>query len=129
MAEASDGFHEFGLAVPLHPGDAKDLAGTHLERNVAHRHAAALPFGRQSLHFQHDALGMGRALGHLQNDLAPDHHLGKRRLRGLFRQRLPHHATVAHGHDAVRDLEHLAQLVRDEDERVPRPGQPAHDAK
>ena len=65
-----------------------------------------------------DSPGVARRLLHPQQHLAPHHQAGEARLRGaLGRQGLDQLAAAQDG-DPVGDVEHLVQLVRDEDHRL-----------
>src|SRR5712692_8398768 len=62
--------------------------------------------------------GPGRLLVHAEQDLAADHHGGDRLLVRLRCDQVTDHLASPHHRDPVRDLEHLAQLVADEDDRL-----------
>ena len=72
---------------------------------------------------------MRRALLDLEDDVAPDHERGEALLRRVLRVGGPDDATVAQHGDAVGDLEHLAQLVRDEHDRLALVDEAADDAE
>ena len=77
------------------------------------------------LELQQRLAGRARLLLDAQHDVAADHHPRQRRLVGAGGlDRADRLAAPQHG-DAVGDLEHLVQLVRDEDDRGPVVAQPA----
>ena len=66
---------------------------------------------------------------HLEAHLPADHHLGELRFGGGLRIALADDLAAAQHADAVGDLEHLAQLVGDEDERLAGVAERADDAE
>ena len=107
---------QLGLAVAVDPGDADDLSRAHLERDVANGRQPALVEDIEVLHLEQGLPGLGRLLVHLEEDLPPDHQLGQLLLgRAFTRKRLDHLAAAENRHP-VGDVEHLVQLVADEDD-------------
>jgi hypothetical protein len=115
LAQPGDRLHELGLPVAVHPGQADDLAGTDLERQAPHGREAALVEHLEILHREQRLAGAALLLVQPEEHLAADHEPREARLRGaLGRDRVHLLAPPQHRHP-VGDLEHLAQLVRDED--------------
>src|SRR3954465_7033689 len=72
----------------------------------------------EPLHLQQRRPGLRRLLGDAEEHVAPDHHAPVSLLRrALGRHGLDLPAAAPHA-DAVGDLEHLPELVRDEDDRL-----------
>ncbi len=113
---AHDGLDQLGLAVALDPRDAEHLAAVDRERDVLDERAAVGRPDGEALAGQHHLVGHGRLAGLRGRQLAAHHQLGElpggdlRRLHGGHRRTAPDHG------DLVGDLEHLVQLVRDEDD-------------
>ena len=87
-----------------------------------------LPLQVEILGDEHRLAGVRRRAVDAQRDRAADHHLRqlrRGRLRGFARADRP--PAVNHG-DAVADGRHLAQLVRDEDDRIAALAQPVEHA-
>jgi len=110
---------ELALAVAGDAGDADDLAAAHRERDAAQRGQTAVALGVQVVGLEyHLPRRPGARLATVLLDLAPDH----QRRQGLGgrarRRRGRDDAPAAQHRDAVGDLEHLVQLVRDEDDRA-----------
>ena len=69
--------NKFGLAIPLHPGDGKDLTAPNLERGVVYGESTRVIENVEPLHLE-DRLGnvrLGAADGELH--LTTNHHFGK----------------------------------------------------
>lgn len=119
-AHAHDGVDEFGLAVALDARDAEHFAlvdgeGDAVEHGAHHTVGVG---GRQPqvLHGQHRRVRYGRLPGLGRGEFAAHHQLGEllagggRGVGGAHRRTAPDHG------DLVRDRQHLAQLVGDEDD-------------
>ena len=117
-SEASDGVHEFGLAVSVDAGDADDLSACTVERHAPHLLDASVVTDSQVLDPEQrltDSTGlfstrsstsrptMSRAS---RSSVAP--------AAGTVSTFLP-----SQDRDSVGDLEHFVQLVGDEDDRHP----------
>ena len=125
-AEPDDRLDERALAIPFHARDAEDLAGLHRERHVVHRARAPLAGDDEIAHLERGHRGGRRCIrarvlrGRVSREhhIAPDHcardRRGARARRGEARDGPPR----AHHGDRVRDLRHLVQLVRDENDRA-----------
>ena len=119
LHQAGDRVDQLRLAVAVDAGDADDLAGSDLERDAAHLLDAALVADVEILDGEQHVSRLRRRLLDAQEHLAADHRAGERRLgRALAGHRLDLLAAAQHG-DPVGDLEHLVQLVADEDDRLP----------
>jgi hypothetical protein len=116
-AQAGDRLDELGLAVAVDAGDADDLAGAGVQREPLDGLEPAVVGDVQVAHLEHRLLRVGGVLLHAQEHLATHHEAGQALLgRALARHRLDGPAAPQHG-DAVGDVEHLAELVGDEDDR------------
>ena len=114
-----DRVDELRLAVAVDPGDTDDLALPDLERDAVHLLDTSLVADVEIGDLEERNTRRGIRLLDLEQDLATDHEPREallRRARG--RQRLDHLAAPDHGH-TIGDVEHLAQLVADEDDRHP----------
>ena len=90
----------------------------HLEREPADGGQPAIVLDLEPVHLQQRRARRGRLLGDAEQHVAADHHAREALLRrALGRHRLDLLAAPQHAH-AVGDLEHLAELVRDEDDRL-----------
>ena len=119
VAEAGDRVDQLGLAVVVDAGDPDDLAGAHLERDAAHLLDPAVVEHVQVLDLEQRLAGLRHGLLDPEDHLAADHQLGEAGLgRALARHRVDLLAA-AQDADPVGDLEHLVQLVGDEDDRHP----------
>ena len=107
---------QFGLAVALDASDREDLAGPNLEVYPIHNDVSGPICDRQPRNLQAALAGLGRILLHLELDRTPDHERRELVCRILGRSLGDDLAVADHG-DAVCDLAHLAQLVRDEHDR------------
>ena len=119
---------QLGLAVPVDSGDADDLAGTNLEGHAAHLLDAAVvatPTGPPPRAGRRPAsagcFSTRRSTSRPTIARASDSSVAPS--RGTVSIVLP---ASEHG-DAVGDLEHLVQLVADEDDRDALPAQRAQD--
>ena len=118
---------QLALAVSVDACEADDLSRAHLERDPAHRRQPALVEDVQILHLEQRLAGLGRLLVHAEEHLTPDHQRGQLLLgRALARKRLDLLAAPEDRHP-VGDLEHLVQLVADEDDGHALAGQRAQD--
>ena len=72
-AHPGDRLDQLALAVALHAGDAEDLAGAHGEVDAGHDRHAAVVGDRADRAPPAPPCRAARALGHLEDDLAPDH--------------------------------------------------------
>ena len=113
-----DGPHQLALPVALHPGQAVDLPGAHLKAQVLQHQVAARRALAQAPHFQDHLTGGGRRLVHVQEHGLAHHQLGDQRLGSLRAQQGLHHLAPADHGDAVGDVQHLVQLVADEDQAL-----------
>ena len=119
VPEAGDRVHELALAVAVDPREPDDLASAHLEADPTHRLEAAFVEDVQILDREQRLRRLPRALLDPEQHLAADHQAREALLgRALLRDGLDRLAAPKHG-DAVGDLEHLVELVRDEDDRLP----------
>lgn len=119
-AHAHDGVDEFGLAVALDAGDAEDLALVDGEGDaVEHGTHHPVRVGRgqpQSVDGEHRRVRDGRLAGLRRGQLTADHQLGELLGRGVLRIGGAHGRTAPDDGDLVGHRQHLAQLVRDEDD-------------
>ena len=117
--QARERVDQLGLAVPVHAGDRENLAGADVERDAAHLLEAAIVEDLEIVDLEERVARRRGRLVHAEQHLTPDHHpreaLLGRALRGHGVDRL---AAPEH-RDPVGDLEHLVELVRDEDDRLP----------
>ena len=117
-AQAGERLDELALAVVVDARDADDLARAHLQREPADRGQAAIVLDLELLDLEQRRARLGALLGDPEEHVAADHQAREALLRrALGRHRLDLLAAPQHAH-AVGDLEHLAELVRDEDDRL-----------
>ena len=117
VPQPGDGLDQLALAVGVDAGEADDLARAHLEVDAAHGGQPAVVDHVQVAHLEHRLAR--RVLGLLdpQQHVAADHQRGQAALgRALGRHRVDLLAAPQDRH-AVGDVEHLVELVRDEDDR------------
>ena len=109
----------FRLPVPGDACDTQDLARADLERD------ALQPLDPAAHHTQvvdlegPQSFGLGRHLLDPQQHLAAHHHLGQLRGRGIGGLDRVGHLAGRITADGVGDLHDLAQLVGDQDDRLP----------
>ena len=122
---------ELALAVAVDAGEADDLARAHRQRDAAHRgQPAVVAHVRGRGPRARGSFGARRRLLDAQQHVAADH---QPRQRSSVAPSVGHRvdllAAPQHG-DAVGDVEHLVELVRDEDDRrCRRPSAPAQHAE
>ena len=126
-AEACDRVDQLGLTVPVDPGEADDLARANAERDAAHLLDPAVVVDAEIRDLEERLRRLRRRLRDAQQDLSADHEAREALLRRALRgQRLDQLAAAEH-RDPVGDLEHLVELVRDEDDRLAARRQLSHD--
>ena len=117
--KTGQGLDELRLTVAVDTRDPDDLAGAHLQGHAADGRQLAVVEDVHVLHLQHGIAGLRRLLLDSQEHVAPNHEARKTLLgRTGSRKRLDL-LTPAEDRHAVGDLEHLVQLVADEDDRHP----------
>ena len=116
-AQPRDRLDQLGLAVPVDAGDAHDLAGADVERDASHGLEVTVVPDPQIAHLEHRPLGVCRRLFDPQQHLAPDHQLGQPLLGRVCAWHGLDRPAAAQHRDPVGQLEHLAELVGDEDDR------------
>ena len=129
MAQPDDRLHQLVLAVAGHAGDAEDLPGADLEGDVAHDVVTAVVADGEVGDAEHRLRRMALAAVDGELHVATDHQLGQVVLVGLARDAAADHLAAADDGDPVGDLQHLVQLVADEDDRVALCLQLAQDAE
>ena len=118
MAETGEGVDQLALPVVVDACDPDDLAGAHLERDPADLLDPAVVDDAKVLDLEERLAHRRRRLLDPEHDLAADHQL---REPGLGRALARHGVDLlaaAQDADPVGDLEHLVELVRDEDDRL-----------
>ena len=119
LAQAGDRVDQLGLPVAVDAGDRDDLAGADAERHAANRLEAAIVVDVKVVDLQQHVARLRRRLVDAKQHVAADHHPRQQRLgRARAVDRVDLAPAPQHG-DAVGDLEHLVQLVRDEDDGHP----------
>ena len=119
LAQPGDRVDELALAVAVDAGDADDLARAHVEGDAADGLEPALVAHLQVLDAEDRVARLRRRpLVDAQQHLAPDHERREAVLgRALARHGLDRLAAPQN-RDPVGDVEHLVELVRDEDDRL-----------
>ena len=125
--EAGDGLDELRLAVALHAGDGHDLACSNLEVEALDGHLQAVVADVQVVDPEHDLAGLCGSLRDDELDVAPDHQVRELLAGGGLRVGRPGDPAASEDHDLVRDLDHLVELVGDEDDGRARGGERADD--
>ena len=120
LAHPGHGLRQLTLTVPRNARDPEHLARTDGERNGLEGVSPTITGGGDALDVQHDVADRCLALPPSGDiDVAPDHERRERLRRRACRvDRGDRTAAAEHG-DAIRDLEHLVQLVGDHDHRMP----------
>ena len=122
-AQPAKGVDQLRLPVAVDPCDADDLTGFDVERDLAHLLDPAVVERGESLDREQRLPRLRPVLVDPQENVAADHQPRQALLRRpLCLERLDLLAAAEHG-DPVRDLEHLVQLVGDEDDRLALRGQ------
>ena len=117
VAQARERVDQLALAVVVDAGDADDLAGANLERDAAHLLDVAVVEHVEVLDLEQRLSGLRRGLLDAEHDLAADHQLREAGLGRAFARDRVDLLAAAQDADPVGDLEHLVQLVGDEDDR------------
>ena len=120
---AVEGTGQLGASRPDQPGHAEDLARAQIECRARHAGSGQLahrePDGR---------VAPGELLGRERRRQRPaEHRFDQRRLALHRRRRRPDDLAVAQHGDRVGEVEHLAQEVRDQEDRRPCSRQRADD--
>src|ERR1019366_10782151 len=126
VANASQRLDQFGLPVALDSREGDDLTGVDVEGHAVHRRQTAVVAYDEVANLHHRVARSAGLLFYGQDHVAAHHH---RRQLGLRVAGLghPHDPALADHRDDVGDLAYLAQLVRDEEDRLSRLLQGAHD--
>ena len=122
-------FGELGLSVARHAGDSEDLATANVEAHLAQRGQASRAARRHGAQLHDCFVGGCVPMLHRQLALLTRHQgrqLTRRHAGGGQRGDV---LTIAQHGDPVADLEHLVELVGDEDDRPPGRHQLAHHAE
>ena len=83
--QAGDAIDELALAVAVDTGDADDLSGADIKRDIVHSvFLVKLRVYAQVLHGQDDVPRLGLTFDHFQLDRTANHHIGKSLLVGVF---------------------------------------------
>jgi hypothetical protein len=117
LAEAGDRLDEFALSIALDAGDGQDLARPHDQVEVIDRVVATLVAHDEVAHLQDRLARLGRGAIDDELHVPADHHRGQLLEVRLVRGGGAGDGAAAQDGDAVRDLEHLVELVGDEDDR------------
>ena len=125
--EPEERLGELGLAVALHAGDGEDLAAAHVEADVVDDEVPDRVDDGEALDHECGLAELRLLLLHGELDGAADHERRELGVRGGGRGLADDLAEADDG-DAVGDLAHLAQLVRDEHDRGAALLELAHDA-
>ena len=124
---AADRLHELGLAVAGDADDRNQLARPHREARAAHGGKAEIALDGEIVDPQHRlAERPGRPAALAEVAIADDQ-AGKAADIDLGGRAAMHDAARAHHHEAVRDLQHLVELVADQHHGAPRSRDPPDD--
>ncbi len=119
---------ELGLTVPLDARDPEDLALPHLEAHFAHGREPPARERGEARHAENGLAGVRPGLVDVHEHGTADHELGDLLGGRLLRLDGPNLGPAAHDGHAVREGHDLAELVRDEDDRLPLVAEPPEDA-
>src|SRR2546426_1686247 len=118
---------ELGLAVAVHTGHPQDLAAADIERQPAERRPAALRRADELARLENDcAVSKRPPCLRRAGGPAARHRLGQRQRVSLRALRHLHEPAPPDHRDPIRGRQHLAELVRDEEDRPPLGGERAH---
>ena len=127
LAQARQGLDQLVLAVAGDPRDSEDLARTDIEADPLDGLVSAVV---RDMQVRDDESRLGRVRFTAVDDeldVAADHQRRQIVLVGLRRNPRAHHLAPPDDRDPVGDLEHLVQLVADEDDRVTLGGEASED--
>ena len=116
VPQAGHGLDELALPVAVDARERDDLAGAHLQRDAVDGGQVAVVEHVQVGDLERHVAGLALLLLDAQDDVAPDHHAREHRLVGAGGVDRPDALAAAQHRDAVGDLQHLGQLVGDEDD-------------
>ena len=128
LFEAGQAIDELGLAVALDTGQADDLPGVDLERDVPD--GILLVLGALHGDVFHVQYHLARLCGlfiDLKLDITADHHAGELLLGGVLDIHSSHILALAQDGAAVGDRHDLVELVGDEEDGLALLLEPAHD--
>ena len=96
LTQAGNHLSQLALSVAGDPRDADDLAGAHLDAEVAQRRDATIVLGANILHRKHHITGLDGVLLHREDHLAANHQGSELRLGDA------HRAHRGRSHPAAR---------------------------
>ena len=126
---AAEHFEELRLPVAGDAGDAHDLARRDVETDALQPLDPGVVLDAQVLDLEHSGADARRCLVDAEQDLAAHHQLGQLFGRGLGGLHGRRHLAPPHHADRVGHMHDLAELVGDEDDRLPLGLQPFEDAE
>ena len=115
-AQARDRLDELALSVSVDAGDPDDLSGAHVEGHAANGRQVTVVHDVEVLDLEQDVPRLGRRLLDPEEHVPADHHPRQLLLCGALARNGVDLLAPAQDRDPVSDLEHLVQLVRDEDD-------------
>ena len=118
VTEARDRIDQLRLAVGVDAGEPDDLASADGEADVANGLEPAVVVHVEVLDLEQRLPGMRGGLVDAKQHLASDHHPREPFLRRALRRNRVDELAAPQRRDPVGDLEHLVELVRDEDDRL-----------
>mmetsp|Transcript_6590 Transcript_6590/g.27250 ORF Transcript_6590/g.27250 Transcript_6590/m.27250 type:complete len:361 (-) Transcript_6590:4200-5282(-) len=125
-AQAAEHLQQLALAIARHASHADDLAGAQTQAHVLQRRHAVGMLQAQAGRLQAHLAGLDlQPFGPAQCDLAADHRFGERGLAPVGNRAGLDDLAGTHHRDRAAQAHHLAQLVRDEDQRRAQLLQPA----
>ena len=110
------GRRQLALPVARNPRDPHELAGADLEADAAHGIGSPVAHDAEILHDESRPADHAPGWMLLGGDLVSDHHLDESLPGCLGLWQRPDDVAVPEDGDAIREVEHLVDLVRDEDE-------------
>ena len=127
--EACDGFEQFALAAACDARDAEHLACVDGEGDIIKTLDAKLVVNRQPIDDKalRDVFRLGTV--DVQADRVADHHIGQRLLVGVLGGNIADVLALAQHRHAVRYVEHLMELMGDDDEGLAVRLHVAHDGE
>ena len=114
-AQTADHLSQFTLPIASHPGHANNLAGAHVQREMAQRRQLFVINRNNIVQTQAHWAWLGRRFRHLKKQLTPDHQARQFCLGHPLCRYRRHRFTSAQNGNVVGNRQHFVQLVADED--------------
>ena len=118
LTQTRNGFSQLALSVSRHARNAQDFTRTKLQADPAQPWSAAIAFTGDTLELQAAFAAFRLTPVWGKPHFASNHPVGKRLLVNLRGRACADLTSITQNGNAIADLDHLVQLMRDEDQGV-----------